>query len=213
MLDACDNDLHTAVTLEFDTQQEEMRNAPYAPSRSPTPPPVDPDAPQQPSPPVQPRPPFGGLPPFYYRQRYADFQLRASNPPAPRNVVPPAPMAPPNPAPPPPSSSSSASTSAYVTAPLAASSSPSVLGNGRVSPKNRPKTFDDLFRPPYDIMWTGPFVTAREKGTKDNRWLLVDLNNPLEFKCQMLNRDVWSDERIKTLVRENFVFWQVRTKR
>ncbi|CAG0925899.1 unnamed protein product, partial [Notodromas monacha] len=45
-----------------------------------------------------------------------------------------------------------------------------------------------------------------------NVWLLVDVHNEQEFACKVLNRDVWYDERIKTLIRENFIFWQVPMK-
>ncbi|CAG0914980.1 unnamed protein product [Notodromas monacha] len=67
---------------------------------------------------------------------------------------------------------------------------------------------EDIFRPPIDLIFTGSFDEAKEFGARENRWLLVNIQNNQEFKCQVLNRDVWSDKRIKKLVREHFVFWQ-----
>ena len=29
-----------------------------------------------------------------------------------------------------------------------------------------------------------------------------------EFQCQVLNRDLWSNQGVKSIVREHFVFWQ-----
>jgi thioredoxin-related protein len=74
---------------------------------------------------------------------------------------------------------------------------------------SKQKRLEDLFRPPIDLIFSGNFQAARDTGTKNNRWILVNIQNNQEFKCQVLNRDVWSDQRIKTLIKENFVFWQV----
>lgn len=50
---------------------------------------------------------------------------------------------------------------------------------------------------------------CKEEGTKQNRWLLVNIQNVKEFACQVLNRDVWSNPTIKEIIREHFIFWQV----
>ncbi|XP_074095486.1 UBX domain-containing protein 7 isoform X3 [Cotesia typhae] len=71
------------------------------------------------------------------------------------------------------------------------------------------KRLEDLFRPPYDILFLGTFVEAREYAKSKNRWLLVNVQNPQEFACQMLNRDVWSDKQIKEIIKDHFVLWQV----
>ena len=41
-----------------------------------------------------------------------------------------------------------------------------------------------------------------------SRWLLVNLQSADEFHSHMLNRDTWSDEALKAIVRSSFVFWQ-----
>lgn len=82
-----------------------------------------------------------------------------------------------------------------------------MLRNPKSAAKKR--TLEDLFRPPLDLMHKGTFVTAREAGQTQGKWLMVNVQNVREFSCQQLNRDVWSDSTVKSIVRESFVFWQV----
>lgn len=83
-----------------------------------------------------------------------------------------------------------------------------VTGVRKMSPR-KSKRLEDLFRPPYDIMFLGSFIEAREHAKLMNRWLLVNVQNPLEFSCQILNRDLWPNEQIREMVRDHFVLWQV----
>ncbi|XP_046747378.1 UBX domain-containing protein 7 isoform X2 [Diprion similis] len=83
-----------------------------------------------------------------------------------------------------------------------------VTGVKKMSPR-KSKRLEDLFRPPYDIMFLGSFIEAREHAKLINRWLLVNVQNPLEFSCQILNRDLWPNEQIRDMVRDHFVLWQV----
>ena len=50
---------------------------------------------------------------------------------------------------------------------------------------------------------------ARDVGIAENKWLMVNVQNVMEFSCQMLNRDIWSNKAIRTIVKEEFIFWQV----
>ncbi|KAM4771963.1 LOW QUALITY PROTEIN: UBX domain-containing protein 7 [Rhinophrynus dorsalis] len=70
-------------------------------------------------------------------------------------------------------------------------------------------TLADLFRPPIDLMHKGSFETAKECGQIQNKWLMINIQNVQDFACQCLNRDIWSNEAVKTLIREHFIFWQV----
>ncbi|XP_030071786.1 UBX domain-containing protein 7 isoform X1 [Microcaecilia unicolor] len=70
-------------------------------------------------------------------------------------------------------------------------------------------TLADLFRPPIDLMHKGSFETAKECGQMQNKWLMINIQNVQDFACQCLNRDVWSNEAVKTIIREHFIFWQV----
>lgn len=72
------------------------------------------------------------------------------------------------------------------------------------------KRLEDLFRPPCDILFLGSFIEAREHAKTLNRWLLVNVQNPQEFCCQALNRDVWPNQQIQEVVKDHFVLWQVR---
>ncbi|XP_012173004.1 UBX domain-containing protein 7 [Bombus terrestris] len=71
------------------------------------------------------------------------------------------------------------------------------------------KRLEDLFRPPCGILFLGSFMEAREHAKSLNRWLLVNVQNPQEFSCQILNRDVWSNQQIQGIVKDHFVLWQV----
>ncbi|XP_064615060.1 UBX domain-containing protein 7-like isoform X2 [Liolophura sinensis] len=71
------------------------------------------------------------------------------------------------------------------------------------------KTLEDLFRPPIDMIHKGSFTSARDSGTTDGRWLMVNVQNVQEFACQALNRDVWSNSAVKAIIKQHFVFWQV----
>lgn len=71
------------------------------------------------------------------------------------------------------------------------------------------KRLEDLFRPPCGILFLGSFMEAREHAKSLNRWLLVNIQNPQEFSCQILNRDVWSNQQIQEIVKDHFVLWQV----
>lgn len=67
----------------------------------------------------------------------------------------------------------------------------------------------NLFKPPTDISFTGPFEGAKAIATEMGKWLLVNVQDVREFACQTLNRDIWSNEGVKELISTNFVFWQV----
>lgn len=83
-----------------------------------------------------------------------------------------------------------------------------VTGMKQISQK-KSKRLEDLFRPPCDILFLGSFLEARDHAKNLNRWLLVNVQNPQEFCCQVLNRDVWSNEQIQEIIKDHFVLWQV----
>lgn len=68
---------------------------------------------------------------------------------------------------------------------------------------------EDIFRPPVDLCYCGPFQSARDHATEQNRWLIVNVQDHTEFLCQCLNRDVWSNLNLKTVIKSFFTFWQV----
>ena len=75
--------------------------------------------------------------------------------------------------------------------------------------QRKSRRLEDLFRPPCDILFLGTFLEAREYAKSMNRWLLVNVQNPQEFACQILNRDVWPNEQVREMIKDHFVLWQV----
>ncbi|XP_052897967.1 UBX domain-containing protein 7 [Anopheles moucheti] len=69
-----------------------------------------------------------------------------------------------------------------------------------------------LFMPPFDILFSGGFDQAQRHGNAVDRWLLVNLQDDLNFSCQTLNRDLWSDSDLKNFMRHHLVFWQQSNK-
>lgn len=53
------------------------------------------------------------------------------------------------------------------------------------------------------------YLKAKFQGQHINKWLLVNVQNSQEFSCQVLNRDVWSNQTVKDIINEHFIFWQV----
>ncbi|KAL3331459.1 hypothetical protein AABB24_035002 [Solanum stoloniferum] len=69
-------------------------------------------------------------------------------------------------------------------------------------------TLSVLFRPPYELIYNGPFDHAKEAGAKRNRWLLVNVQSRDEFASDTLNRDTWANDFVAQMIENNFVFWQ-----
>ncbi|XP_071798827.1 UBX domain-containing protein 7-like [Asterias amurensis] len=85
-----------------------------------------------------------------------------------------------------------------------------IRNHGNLVPQSaKVRTLEDLFRPPVDLMHKGTFNTAMETGQNQGRWLIVNVQDVQEFNCQKLNRDVWSDATVKSIINESFVLWQV----
>ena len=52
------------------------------------------------------------------------------------------------------------------------------------------------------------FGEALEKGRKEEKFLLVNIQTKEEFASHTLNRDIWNNDLISMMVQENFIFWQ-----
>jgi hypothetical protein len=66
----------------------------------------------------------------------------------------------------------------------------------------------EMYRPPFELMSRLPWDLAREEGRANEKWLLVNIQDPSIFDCQVLNRDLWKDPGVKETVKENFIFLQ-----
>jgi hypothetical protein len=51
-------------------------------------------------------------------------------------------------------------------------------------------------------------LQAKDRGSKELRWLLVNIQNTKEFSSHRLNRDTWKNEKLKRLIKDHFIFWQ-----
>lgn len=66
----------------------------------------------------------------------------------------------------------------------------------------------NLFRPPFDLIRSLRLEHAKEEARLEQKWLLVNIQDSREFQCQVLNRDLWSNEDVKQVVKSNFLFLQ-----
>ena len=66
----------------------------------------------------------------------------------------------------------------------------------------------EMYRPPFDLMSRLSWEDARTEGKENEKWILVDVQDPAIFDCQVLNRDLWKNDSIKETVKENFIFMQ-----
>lgn len=66
----------------------------------------------------------------------------------------------------------------------------------------------ELFRPPVDLISPLPLADARDQGKEDEKWILVNVQDPSIFDCQVLNRDIWKNDQIRETIKEHFLFLQ-----
>lgn len=81
-------------------------------------------------------------------------------------------------------------------------------GGSSDTPQSRAQRLADLFRPPYELMDHMAWDDARALGKEDKKWILVNVQDMNDFNCQALNRDIWKDDAIVALIKENFIFLQ-----
>ena len=78
-----------------------------------------------------------------------------------------------------------------------------------VARPQEPANLTDMFSPPTHLIHrAGGFQGARAMAKDSKRWLLVNIQSNGEFASHALNRDVWRDELVESLVGEGFIFWQ-----
>lgn len=66
----------------------------------------------------------------------------------------------------------------------------------------------EMYRPPFELMSRLSWDEAREEGKAEEKWILVNIQDPAVFDCQILNRDIWKNDSIRDTVKENFLFMQ-----
>lgn len=75
-------------------------------------------------------------------------------------------------------------------------------------PVQKGERLAELYRPPLDLLFHGTFDQAKQEAEAKGKLLLVNIQTPTEFDCQLLNRDTWRNEKVRQLVKERFVLWQ-----
>ena len=65
-----------------------------------------------------------------------------------------------------------------------------------------------MYRPPFEIISRVSWDEAREQGKEGEKWIIVNIQDPSIFDCQVLNRDIWKNPSIMETVKENFIFMQ-----
>ncbi|XP_042020865.1 plant UBX domain-containing protein 7-like isoform X2 [Salvia splendens] len=66
-----------------------------------------------------------------------------------------------------------------------------------------------LYRPPFALMFHGPFEKAKDNARMQNKWLIVNMQSTKEFSSHTLNRETWANEAVAQTIKTNFIFWQV----
>lgn len=79
---------------------------------------------------------------------------------------------------------------------------------GASETSSKATTLAEMYRPPVEIIRRLPWDNARQEGRASEKWLLVNVQDPAIFDCQVLNRDIWKDKQIQDTVKENFIFMQ-----
>ncbi|KAK4540241.1 hypothetical protein LTR36_009646 [Oleoguttula mirabilis] len=65
-----------------------------------------------------------------------------------------------------------------------------------------------LFQPPFDLIAKMAWSEARDEGKESEKWILVNVQDPSIFDCQVLNRDIWKNPQIRDTIKEHFIFLQ-----
>lgn len=65
-----------------------------------------------------------------------------------------------------------------------------------------------MFRPPWDIISKLGLDDAKKLARSEHKWVLINIQDVTDFRCQCLNRDFWSSNQIKQLIRDKFIFLQ-----
>lgn len=81
-------------------------------------------------------------------------------------------------------------------------------GGGSRGQNSRAQRLAELFRPPFELMENLEWEDARDTGKAEKKWILVNVQSMDDFNCQALNRDIWKDEAVVAVVKENFLFLQ-----
>jgi hypothetical protein len=84
----------------------------------------------------------------------------------------------------------------------------SMATGGASTASSKSNMLAEMYRPPFEIISRLPWDNARQEGRETEKWLLVNVQDPSIFDCQVLNRDIWRNKDIQDAIREHFLFLQ-----
>ena len=64
-----------------------------------------------------------------------------------------------------------------------------------------------MFRAP-EYIYKQSLPSAKTTAIAQNKWLMINLQDPADFCCLALNRDIWRDRQLKTIIPKSFIFYQ-----
>lgn len=73
---------------------------------------------------------------------------------------------------------------------------------------NKTQGLSNLYRAPIELLTSGTLDEVIEIAKVSDKWLLVNIQSEQVFLSHELNRDVWSDEGVKSMIECSFIFWQ-----
>ena len=79
---------------------------------------------------------------------------------------------------------------------------------GQSDTSSKSNLLAQLFQPPFDLISRLPFSEARDEGKEEQKWIMVNVQDPSIFDCQVLNRDIWKNTQIRETIQEHFIFLQ-----
>ena len=86
--------------------------------------------------------------------------------------------------------------------------SSSIRGEGVWDTSQKSNLLAEMYQPPFELMSQLSWDEVRDEGKENEKWIIVNIQDPAIFDCQVLNRDIWKNPKIKETVRENFIFVQ-----
>ncbi|KAF8094693.1 hypothetical protein N665_0355s0006 [Sinapis alba] len=71
------------------------------------------------------------------------------------------------------------------------------------------RRLSSLYRAPLKLLFQGSFEVAKSTSSRQNLWLLVNLQSTTEFASHMLNRDLWANEVVSQAIESSFILSQL----
>ena len=68
---------------------------------------------------------------------------------------------------------------------------------------------EELYRPPFELMFKGSFEQAKSEASGQGKWLIVNIQSTKQFSSYTLNSDTWANQAVKETLSANFIFWQI----